>query len=334
VSNQQLFAFENAPEHFAATPSAVRPQGSDFSQFLECLNSHGNRVVLSGIGGDEVTGGVPSPTPELADLLSRAQLRALFHKLKVWALDKRKPWLHLLFQAARGFFPSALVGVPAHQSPAPWLNAKFVKRNYAALRGYPHRLNLFGPTPSFQTNLSTLEVLQRQFACSSPHPGSSLYETRYPYLDRDLLEFMYAVPRGQIVRPGQRRSLMRRALIGIVPDELLNRKRKAFIARSLHATLSANWPSVVKLIGNMQTAELGIVNSERLAETLQNARLGREVAIVSLTRTFELECWLQQLASRDITPHFVARREMDKGWIANSQINVAHTGYLGRGHSN
>ena len=49
---------------------------------------------------------------------------------------------------------------------------------------------------------------------------------RYPYYDRDFLEFMYAIPREQIVRVGQRRSLMKRALVGIVPDEILNRKKK------------------------------------------------------------------------------------------------------------
>ena len=62
-----------------------------------------------------------------------------------------------------------------------------------------------------------LEALRRQLACdalSSEPP----YEKRYPYLDRALLEFMYAIPREQLVRPGQRRSLMRRALVGIVPD--------------------------------------------------------------------------------------------------------------------
>ena len=31
--------------------------------------------MLSGIGGDEVTGGVPTPTPELEDLLARGQVQ-------------------------------------------------------------------------------------------------------------------------------------------------------------------------------------------------------------------------------------------------------------------
>ena len=102
-------------------------------QFAACMTSQGNRVVLSGIGGDEVTGGVPTPTPELEDLLARAKFRTLAHQLKVWALNKRKPWFHLLLEAARGFFPPALVGVPKHMRPAPWLHANFVKQQPGGL---------------------------------------------------------------------------------------------------------------------------------------------------------------------------------------------------------
>src|SRR5258708_1192625 len=136
------------------------------------MTSQGSHVVLSGIGGDEVLGGVPTPTPELEDLLARAKFRTLAHQLKVWALNKRKPWFYLLFEAARGFFPAALFGVPEHKRPAPWLNPAFVKRNGAALRGYEGRLKLLGPLPSFQENVSTLEALQRQLACGvlTPEP--------------------------------------------------------------------------------------------------------------------------------------------------------------------
>jgi len=66
--------------------------------------------VLSGIRGDETMGGVPTPTQELEDLLARGQFGALAHKLKVWALEKRKPWFHLFWEAAAGFFSSRARG--------------------------------------------------------------------------------------------------------------------------------------------------------------------------------------------------------------------------------
>jgi len=123
-------------------------------------------------------------------------------------------------------------------------------------------------------------------------PLEPRYEKRYPYIDRDFLEFMYAIPREQLVRPGQRRSLMRRALIGIVPDELLNRKRKAYVARAPMAAISAEWARLVEISQQMVSSSLEIVETKRFWEALQKARHGREVPIVALMRTWTFEAWL------------------------------------------
>ncbi len=263
------------------------------------MASQGNRVVLSGIGGDEVMGGVPTPAPELENLLARAHFGALAHQLKVWALEKRKPWFHLFWEAARGFFPPALVGVPKYMRPAPWLQSSFAKRHWVALTGYPSRTKLFGPLPSFQENVSTLDVLRRQLACKAL-PFEPPFEKRYPYLDRGLLEFMFAIPREQLVRPNQRRSLMRRALVGIVPDEILNRKTKAFVSRSPMVAISNDWAHFAGMTQNMLSSALGIVDSERISEALQKVRRGEEVPIITLKRTLSVEGWLKDLRALGI----------------------------------
>jgi asparagine synthase (glutamine-hydrolysing) len=295
VAKQSSFKFEFDSDHFAATPGFSSGRTSEASrQIAACMTSQGNRVVLSGIGGDEFTGGVPTPTPELEDLLARGHFRTLAHQLKIWSLNKRKPWFHLLFDVARGFFPLTLVGVPKHKRPAPWFTPEFVKRNREALTGYDDRTKIFGPLPSFQGNVATLDALRRQLACSDL--SSDLpREKRYPYLDRSLLEFLSAIPRQQLVRPGQRRSLMRRALIGIVPDEILNRKRKAFVTRGPVMGIAAEWPRLLGLRQHMLMSSLGIADSTRFVEALQKARQGIEVPIVSLMRTLGMELWLRSL---------------------------------------
>jgi len=263
------------------------------------MASQGNRVVLSGIGGDEVMGGVPTPAPELEDLLARANFGVLAHQLKIWALEKRKPWFHLFWEAARGFFPPALVGVPKYMRPAPWLQCSFVNRHWAALTGYPSRTKLFGPLPSFQENVGTLDALRRQLARTAL-PFDPPYEKRYPYLDRDLLEFMFAIPREQLVRPTQRRSLMRRALVGIVPDEILNRKTKAFVARSPMVAISSDWAHFAGMTQNMLSSSLGIVDPERISAALQKVRRGEETPMIALRRTLCLEEWLKELRALGI----------------------------------
>src|SRR6267378_2228103 len=112
----------------------------------------GRKAWLSGVGGDEVTGGVPTATPELADLLARAQFTVLVHQLKLWALNKRKPWFHLFFETVQQFLPSSVVGTPKHKRPLPWLRTSFVNRHRDVLKGYESRLKLIGPLPSFQAS--------------------------------------------------------------------------------------------------------------------------------------------------------------------------------------
>lgn len=291
---EALFQFRR--ESFAISPGSGR--ATDL-RFATCLRSGGYRVLLSGIGGDEITGGVPTPRPELEDLLARGRLRLLARQLKVWALSRRKPWIHLLFEALRGFLPPSLLGVPEYGRPAPWLHPEFIKHYRLALIGYESRLRLSGPLPSFQENLSTLEALRRQLGCQAL-PQDPLYEKRYPYLDRGFLEFMYAIPREQLVRPYQRRSLMRRSLVGIVPDEVLQRKRKAFVTRSPMAAIAQESADLVALCTDMIASGLELVDADAFRRAIQEATTGREIPIVTLIRTLDLEFWLRGLASASI----------------------------------
>jgi asparagine synthetase B (glutamine-hydrolysing) len=149
--------------------------------------------------------------------------------------------------------------------------------------------------------MSTVAGLQRTLALVSIK-ASPPYEKRYPYLDRDLLEFLFAIPRSQLVRPGERRSLMRRALKGIVPAEILHRRRKAYVAREPLAAIASNWTAVEQLGTSMRVAALGIVDERKFMKNLSRAREGKEVAVVAILRTLELERWLRHLESKDF--HF------------------------------
>ncbi|MGD0963289.1 MAG: asparagine synthase-related protein [Candidatus Acidiferrales bacterium] len=294
VKSQAFFRFRWQDAPWAMTPTSARVPSETDRQLAGCMNSQGNRVVLSGTGGDEATGGVPTPTPELQDFLASGQFRMLAQQLKLWALAKRRPWFHLLFDSMRGFLPVSLFGVSKHLQAAAWLDRNFARRNRAALLGYQSRVKLLGPRPSVQENIATLEMIQRQLACCQL-PSHPAYEKRYPYLDRSLLEFLYAVPRGQLVRPGERRSLMRRSLGGIVPEEILNRKRKAYIARLPMVEISKEWERIAEFSRNMASISLGIVEPRRFSAVLDRARQGHDVPLAFLSRTLMVEQWLRNL---------------------------------------
>lgn len=290
VDAQEALHFEFSAVDFTAAPGSVSRTEAT-RQIAVCLASQQNRIVLSGLAGDEVMGGVPTPAPEFGDLLAEAHLVTLARALKVWALKKRRPWIQLLAETLRAFFPVALTVTPEHLRPAPWLEQGFVKRHRDALTGYPNRLKIFGPSPSLQENLSTLETLRRQVGCAAPLLDP-LLDKGYPYLDRDLLEFVYAVPRQQLVRPGERRSLMRRALAGIVPPAVLGRARKAFVARSPLVAVAHGLQEKLRASLGFESAALGLVNAEALRDVARKACEGKDVHVVVMIRTFALERWL------------------------------------------
>jgi asparagine synthase (glutamine-hydrolysing) len=309
------FAFGSDPLTLA--PGAG-PRTDPDRRIGEIMTSAGHRILLSGIGGDEVMGGVPTPIPELSDLFAAGQFSLLAHQLKIWALAQRKPWMHLFTEMCRDFLPIGFGGIQQFQEPAPWVCPDFAKCYREALLGYPERIRLFDSRPSFQHGVGTINGLRRSlswFSLSSDCPR----ETRYPYLDRCLLEFLFAIPREQLVRPGQRRSLMRRAMRGIVPAEIIDRKRKAFVARAPRTALAADWNTFAE-VQTFVADSLGIVDSAPLLDAMNNARLGREVPLVPLIRSTALECWLRHLAANYIAGN-LALKEFVEPFYPATQIS-------------
>ena len=72
------------------------------NQLQEATNHLRPRAILSGIGGDEVLGGVPTPLPELANSLVQLDLLRLIRQGLSWSIANRTPLLHLLSRISSG----------------------------------------------------------------------------------------------------------------------------------------------------------------------------------------------------------------------------------------
>jgi asparagine synthase (glutamine-hydrolysing) len=204
----------------------------------------------------------------------------------------RKPLVHVVGNTLRCFLPTMWASGSRAQWPMPWLTRSFVRRNQPTLRSHLTRFRWFGGSPAFQENVHALDGLRRQIASAelAPCPG---YEKRYPFLDRDLLQFLFAVPRDQLVRPHYRRSLLRRALREIVPGIVLDRARKAYVAAGLLKAIGSDWERVVPLTQGMLLESHGVVDSAVLRAHLENARRGAEAPLLPLLRVLRIEWWLR-----------------------------------------
>lgn len=311
TAKSKIFDFHEE-RHFISVPASLSTRSDSFrTKHRNFLESNGIRVVLSGIGGDEMTGGVPSPTSELQDLFIQRDFRQLAHKLKLWALAKRKPWFYLACEAVSGFLPRQFIPQAKHLRPPAWLTYDFIHSHRDVLSGFDRRVTFFGPLPSAQANLDALEVVRRQLSTMSL-PYGCPYEKRYPFLDRTLLEFLFAIPREQILRPGYRRSLLRRALKGIVPSEVLERRRKAYATRGPRAAITQEWKLVHGLCKGMISARLGILSERSFLEALVASQNDDQSPLVPLMRTVVLEAWLRMIHRQGVTFKIGSDMRVDK----------------------
>ncbi len=300
VSAEPLPTARAETDWYPSTPASFGRVTNAGRKLADYLTSQNNRVLLSGTGGDEVTGGVPNPIPEIQDLMVSAQLGALPARLRVWALDKKCPWFHLALEALAGFLHPSRSSLRALRRTYQCLQPRFIRRNSAALSASNKRMTLSGPFPSFQHNQSTLEQLRRQLSCETA-PFRPLYEKRYPYLDRDFLSFLFALPREQLVRPGQRRSLMRRALKEIVPTEVLNRRRKAFLGRLPLTAISRECDHLSgSASGHLTSSVLGIVDRHKLSAAMNAICEYNESPAPAMMRILALELWLRSVMHSNV----------------------------------
>lgn len=282
-----------SPRRFRFVPTSPFARSAAADSFSQLLLGRGHRVVLSGLGGDEILGGVPTPIPELGDLLVRLNAIQFFKQSFAWAVAKRKPILGMWASVLRQFLTRSSRSSLESSERLPWLEHDFVTRNSRELSFPSRRTTLTGALPSFQANLAVVENLRSQLSCLALEAFPP-YEWRYPFLDRDLVSFCLSIPRGQIVRPRERRSLMRRSLAATVPGEILGRKRKAYVSRALVTTIRSEYDRLGGC-GPLLTAELGIVSSTGLTQAVRDAEQGLNVATMPLFRALALEVWLRDL---------------------------------------
>lgn len=236
-------------------------------RLLEQLESKDYRVLLSGIGGDELLGGVPSPLPELADYWAAGSFRTALRRTVEWCLPDRSPLFQLVGDSVLFTLRCYWNPQPKSTTLPPWLTAEAVTlctHQRLAERDIQHAPRYIPPShiANGRTWWQVMETL--------PHKAPDHFsrrEYRYPLLDRDLVDYLLRVPQTQLLQPGRRRLMMRRALKGIVPDAILERRRKGFCSRGPLVSLSrvAEQPDRLRSLLISQT---GLVNSTKLAEQL------------------------------------------------------------------
>src|SRR5229473_4907771 len=262
------------------------------------FRQHEYRVVLSGTGGDDVNGQGLDPCLQMTDLLLRVRVAQLAKQLTAWSLFYRKrPWLHLFFQTLVHLTPVSIRRRLTEQGRIePWVNHTFAKRQMLSTRRIAIAKGAWLSRPSVRDASNAIVGLSRLMSSVEP----SVIEKRYPYLDQNLVEFLKSIPLDQLLRPGQRRHLMRRALADILPSEILTRKTKAIANRCYFLALEKHWDKVKAVLDSPLSSRLGYVDGDCLREIMFAMKNGRSPDVGQLLKAFSLELWLRNAEARGV----------------------------------
>jgi asparagine synthase (glutamine-hydrolysing) len=249
------------------------------------------RVMLCGMGGDEMNGQSLDPRVQLADLLSQLRWREFAHLLMTWSLCMRQPWIHVFLQVIGKLLPpSVQARLASRGRPESWVQPSFARKQKMSARQLESLDGALFARPAARDAAQTLATLGKQLT----HAAPSLLEQRYPFLDQDLVEFLTTIPLDQLLRPGQRRSLMRRSLASLLPPEITSRKTKTSAGRCYPITLAKHWDKIEQLLACPLVARLGYIKREAMHQSLLAMKEGHvPSSFLRLLKALSLELWVQ-----------------------------------------
>ena len=288
--------FPEPKERAIVAPSAATCSPGLHAQLCREMRNCGARVLLSGLGGDQVLWNSKDPSPLLADLASLGKLKTLHDQIEIWSRVLKETYPRVLWRnVLLPLLPRKVRGACLSRDIlAPWLNRKFARqmqiRDRCLLPPDPYGFAL----PSMRMHSSMLVFVVSTIA-SGEVAQSDQVDIAYPFLHRPLVEFLMTIPFEQKLRPGEIRSIQRRALDGVVPERVLRRKTKGAIGEVICRGLIRERPRVKSLFTDARVCARGYVNGARLQEALDKALHGVTSHLGMLVTTIAIEIWLRSL---------------------------------------
>jgi asparagine synthase (glutamine-hydrolysing) len=287
-----------AEDLVADLPAIVEAQGEPFGSTSICAGWYvmreakrtGVKVMLDGQGGDEVLAGYRAHLGFfLADLLARRRFATLRNEL---AGFRRVHGATALATAiSRPFAPEAVTRfVRSRARGAAQLVHEDLRRparpEPADGSVFPDRLRRYQELVLTRRGLP--ELLRYEDRNSMAHS----LEARVPFLDYRLVELCFALPPDELIRRGETKSILRRALGDLLPPEVRARRDKVgFVTPESDWMRGALGELTADVFASRSFRERGFVDPTAARRRLERHRRGQLRAGMELWRALNLELW-------------------------------------------
>ncbi len=295
--------------------------------FVSQLAGQKVKVVLTGEGGDELFAGYMKYRATLFNLrygpayersvpgLLRGVVRGALDRPVLPATIRRKlrhSFLYYENQFEKVYFDNFYSVFPQEMQSR--LFTPDMANQLRDIIAYATSMDYFksdGQPDSLLTRLLYLdiktylvELLMKQDQMSM----AASIESRVPFLDHRLVEFALRIPSRLKVRYLSGKYLLRRAMEGRLPAEVLHRSKMGFPTPVKPWLRYQLFDRVAKLLTDGRLAERGILNANYVRDLLEAHRTGRVDATDAIWRLLNFELWNRVFFDRDpaVLNHFGA----------------------------
>ncbi len=281
---------------FTGLPNTQHLFPGRYSTTERLMKTAGARVLLSGNGGDELFWSDPAGSPELADLCLQGHVWSALSSGLAWSQSAGVPFWHL-------FLTQAVAPITAGMTFVPWRPSDGILTSWITLKA-KHWLTQPGRRLGLRMDTQTdppsrgIRLLSIRSSCALLSAG--YYHEYYgiyfshPFSHQGLIDFILALPMSQLTRPGESRSLMRRATRGLLPEKTRTRRSKATLDEPVCRTLARS-KNVLGAPECMEVCQREYAEPRALARAIAEASLGNVEQVSGLLRLLSLERWLRSL---------------------------------------
>ena len=282
-------------------------QWGNAERTLRTVQRRGARLMLTGHWGDQFL----FSQEYLIDLVRRLKwmtVRTHLREFSRWLTNVDPKWFYRQFFVGlvRESLPDTLVQLLRRLRrgrDGPWYSETFRNRAHQRLRERLMTGSRF-PTAYASSLYETARAEYHLFCMEWNNKVAAMHglEIAFPFLDRELIQFMIAIPGEIHARGGVPKALLRQAMRGVVPAPILCRQWKADFAHLVNAGMDQEYPQLVECLqsGGRATA-LGYLRQTVLEEELAPLRAGLQRANCRaawlLSDLLSLELWLQAFFS-------------------------------------
>ena len=285
---QHTYALKNLYELSPNWPIALTFAMS--MPMLKKMQSDGKKVVISGQGGDHLFTGSPYV------------LYDLFRRFKFLSLCKELSYYSKRWSVFKSYVVKPLLGDKNIQLIKRLLtpnNIVSIKKQGKSILNLSQKTNIKNPT--FLSDLDALTSAGQSAIMDSAffHCAENYYgiEYRHPFFDIDLVEFSLSLPPEMKYKRRTIKWILRKAMDGILPDKIRDRKDKAEFSEVLIQQIDTI--DLHELLDNAFIVKLGIIESKEINKYIQEYENKTVNYISTLWIIINVEYWYRYNFERE-----------------------------------